>query len=113
MIENANLRRWVEALEKARESSKNPKQIAYLIKLSSKPKRSRPSVNLDKLQRYAKDNDTIIVPGKVLGSGSISKKITLAAIDYSEGAEAKLKDANCKVVKVEEVIGNKSARIII
>ncbi len=112
-IEKSNLKAWLSSVEGAKAGSKNPKFIDYIIKLSSRPRRSRPSVNLSKLDRLAKDNESIIVPGKVLGSGSISKKISIAAVDFSEGAVEKLRNAKCNVVKVDELLANKSSRIII
>ena len=51
-----------------------------------KPKKNWAEANLSKLERYAKDGETIIVPGKVLAAGEISKKITVAAYSFSEAA---------------------------
>ena len=48
-----------------------------------KPKRNWAEANLSKLERYAQDGETIVVPGKVLAAGNISKKITVAAYDFS------------------------------
>ena len=49
-----------------------------------KPKRNWAEANLSKLERYAQDGETIVVPGKVLAAGNISKKITVAAYDFSD-----------------------------
>lgn len=57
-----------------------------------KPTRRRRSVNLSKIDRYSKENETILVPGKVLGTGSVSKNITIAAYQFSESAKKKLKN---------------------
>jgi ribosomal protein L18E len=62
-----------------------------IAKELEKPTRRRRSVNLSKIDRYSKDNETIIVPGKVLGSGALSKNITIAAFQFSESAKKKLK----------------------
>ena len=40
-----------------------------------KPTRIRREVNIYKLDKYCKDNETVIVPGKVLGMGDLTKKI--------------------------------------
>ena len=112
-IENTNVGRWVDSLEKARSGPRNPKFVAYLLRLSTKPKRQRASVNLSKLDRLAKDSDSIIVPGKVLGSGNISKKIKVAAIDFSGSAAEKLVAAKCEIASIDELLADKSARIII
>ncbi len=112
-IENTKIGGWVKTLETARSGSKNPKKLSYLIRLASKPKRIRPSVNLDKIDRLTKENESIIVPGKVLGGGSMTKKISICAIDFTDSAMQKLKDAKCSVMKLEDAINDKNARIII
>ena len=65
-----------------------------------KPTRKRRSVNLSKINRHSKDNETILVPGKVLGTGTVTKNITIAAFQFSESAKNKLK--NC--MNIQELI---------
>ena len=55
-----------------------------------KPTRQRRVVNISRIQRYAKDNETIIVPGKVLSSGEISKKVNVTALSFSDKAKQKI-----------------------
>lgn len=57
-----------------------------------KPTRKHAAVNLYKINKFAKDNETIVVPGKVLGVGEISKNINVAAYRFSDSAKAKLKN---------------------
>ena len=64
---------------------------AIALKLE-KSSRQRISVNISKIDRYSKDNETIIVPGKVLGTGSLTKKVIVSAFQFSESAKKKLKD---------------------
>ena len=68
-----------------------------------KPKRNWAEANLSKLERYAKDGETIIVPGKVLAAGSISKKITVAAFSFSEAAAKAIVEAGGKTLTLEEL----------
>ncbi len=112
-IENTKISRWIDTLSKSRQTAKNKKLMAYLLKLSSKPKRQRVSVNLSKLDRMAAENEFIVVPGKVLGSGDIKKSINISAIDFSSSALQKLKLSKCKVVELSEVVSKGGARIII
>lgn len=63
-------------------------EVAGII---SKPKRKFVIVNLSKISKYSKDGETIIVPGKILGEGELSHKITLAAVSASEEAKKKVK----------------------
>ena len=68
-----------------------------------KPKRNWAEANLSKLELYAKDGETIIVPGKVLAAGTISKKITVAAYDFSDAAAKAIVAAGGKTMSIEEL----------
>lgn len=46
----------------------------------------------------------IMVPGKVLGSGDIKKKITISAFSFSEQAKEKLKKAGCEIKTIKKEI---------
>ncbi len=52
----------------------------------SRSTRIRRGVNLTRINRYCKDNDIIVVPGKVLGGGELDKKVTVAAWNFSDKA---------------------------
>ncbi|MHA1821894.1 MAG: 50S ribosomal protein L18e [Promethearchaeota archaeon] len=83
----------------------------------SKPARKRPEINLYRLNKITKDNDIIVVPGKILGSGNIEHPLTIGAWKISALAKEKLTKANCKVLKIEELVEKypkgKGVRIII
>ena len=66
--------------------------------------RSRRIVNISRLNRFTKENETVVVPGKVLGSGLIDHKVTVAAFSFSDGAIDKLKKQSCKVMTISELI---------
>jgi large subunit ribosomal protein L18e len=69
-----------------------------------KPSRKRRIVNIYKIDKFAKDNETVIVPGKVLGTGIFNKKITIATYSISEQAKKKLESSGAKVISIEELI---------
>ena len=69
-----------------------------------RPARNRRIVNLSRINRFTKDNDTIVVPGKVLGSGAIDHKVTVAAFAFSDGAVEKLRKKNCDVMSISELM---------
>jgi len=75
--------------------------IAHLI---SYPRRKQISKNLDEIDKEGKEGDTIVVPGKVLGQGNVSKRIRIAAVAFSEQAREKLKAKKCEVVSIKEEI---------
>jgi len=70
----------------------------------AKPRRLYAEVNLSKIQKYANENETIVVPGKVLGTGSIDKAVTVAALSFSETAKRKIEEAGGKCLTIEELI---------
>ena len=104
-----------KAIEDANVSAtdKNRKRSDYIVRLMSKPKRQRVSVNLAKLEKLANSGENVIVPGKVLGRGSMTKKINVAAVVYSGDAEKKLKEAGCTVIGIKEMLKKDNVRIII
>ncbi|MGM0591559.1 MAG: 50S ribosomal protein L18e [Halobacteriota archaeon] len=55
-----------------------------------KPRRTHAEVNLGRIERYAEEDETVVVPGKVLGSGVLQKNVTVAAVDFSATARKKI-----------------------
>ena len=76
------------------------KRIAECLEKST---RKRRIVNLSKLARYTKENDNIIVPGKVLASGEINHKLTVGAYQFSKEAKSKL-EKNSRCLTIEELM---------
>ncbi len=69
--------------------NKNWVEIASIL---SGPRRKRANLNLEEINKQVKDGEKIILPGKVLSSGNITKKIKLSALNFSEKAIEKLKE---------------------
>ncbi len=69
----------------------------------SRPRRQRAEVNLSKLEEFASDDTTIIVPGKVLGSGTVSKKVSVAAFAFSDKARQLIGAAGGKAMSIESL----------
>ena len=70
-----------------------------------KPRRTHAEVNLGRIERYAREDETVVVPGKVLGSGALRKEVTVAAVDFSGTAETKI-DQVGEAVSLEQAIEN-------
>ncbi|PSP61388.1 50S ribosomal protein L18e [Halobacteriales archaeon QH_8_67_36] len=70
-----------------------------------KPRRTHAEVNLGRIERYAREDETVVVPGKVLGSGVLQKDVTVAAVDFSGTAETKI-DKVGEAVSLEQAIEN-------
>lgn len=69
-----------------------------------KPRRTHAEVNLGRIERYAIEDETVIVPGKVLGSGVLQKNVTVAAVDFSRTAETKIERANGTAIHLEQAV---------
>lgn len=52
-----------------------------------KVNRDRAEVNLSDIERVAEEGGTVVVPGKVLGSGYLNKEVTVAAFKASNSAK--------------------------
>jgi large subunit ribosomal protein L18e len=77
-----------------------------LAELALKPTRAKRTLNLSQINKFASDNDVIIVPGKVLGTGSISHKITLCSFSISATGAKKIVESGGKVLDISQIIKN-------
>ena len=68
-----------------------------------KPRRTHAEVNLGRIERYAREDETVVVPGKVLGSGALRKEVTVAAVNYSGTARTKV-DAVGEAISLEQAL---------
>ena len=66
------------------------------------PRKNRASVNVADISRNTEDGSKIIVPGKVLGAGSIDHKVTVAALSFSHGAKAKIIASGGTCLQIDE-----------
>ena len=69
-----------------------------------KPSRQRRVVNISRLNRFTKENETVIVPGKVLGAGSIGHGLVIAALSFSETAKEQIEKAKGKCLTIDELM---------
>jgi large subunit ribosomal protein L18e len=77
----------------------------------SGPSRKRVSINLEKINEFAKEGDIIIIPGKVLSMGEITKKIKIAALGFSGTAKEKILNSKNEAILIsQEIKKNPSAK---
>ena len=69
-----------------------------------KSSRRRVEVNLSRIARASKEGETVVVPGKVLGSGELPHKVRVVAYSFTKSAQRKLKEAKCESVSIEEFL---------
>ena len=65
--------------------------------------RHRSEVNLSRVSRHAKEGETVVVPGVLLGSGDLTKPVTIATYRASAGARAKVERAGGKVLGLRDL----------
>lgn len=108
---NENLRGLIISLNQVSRKLKIPlwKRIAEEL---SRPTRSRRSVNIQKIEKHSKDGETVIVPGKVLGTGDLTKKVKVAAFRFSDSAKLKIKSPMTIEQLLKENPKGKGVRII-
>ena len=70
----------------------------------SRPSRKAFKVNLNRIEKYAKPKETVLVPGVVLGSGEITKAHKIVALRFSESAKQKIEAAGGKCVLIEDYV---------
>jgi large subunit ribosomal protein L18e len=80
-----------------------------------KPSRKRACVNIFKLNEIAKTcgEKVLIVPGKVLASGDLEKKIEVACLNCSATAKRKIESMKGKVIELKEIIGISPNKMVI
>ena len=67
-------------------------------------KRRRIAVNLSRLNRHTKTKETVVVPGKVLGAGTLNHPVTVAAFSFSTQAKLKITQAKGKCLSIIELM---------
>ena len=98
-----NTRALINALKKS--STKNDagiwKRVAELL---SRPTRKRTAVNVGKIGRHTNAGDIVVVPGKVLGSGNLPHKVTVAALNASASARSVIVGAGGSLITIDELL---------
>jgi len=103
-------------IEKQLEKKTNPELIRTIIEAKKKknwnevaailsgPRNKKIGINLNRINDEVKEGDIIVVPGKVLSQGEITKKIKIAALNFSEKAREKILKAKGEISDISEEI---------
>lgn len=94
----------VETINLARKN-KNWFSLAHFL---SGSKRYFASVNLSEIDAKTTAGDTVIIPGKVLSSGNLSKKVRICSLSISAEALQKLKSTKSEYVTIADEIKKNS-----
>ena len=76
--------------------------ILFLLSACTLSRQTQSKLYLQALEN--KPYDVIIVPGKVLSVGTLSKNITIAALQFSADAQRKIVDAKGKIMTIPELL---------
>ena len=100
---NQTVLHMVKDLKQA--SKKNDAPIwSKLASLALKTSSSKRVVNLTKINNLTKDGDIIFVPGKILGTGNLSHKITLSSFSMSTTAANKIIQSGGNIMVYSDMI---------
>lgn len=72
-----------------------------------RPRHQTNPVNVGHLERLVAGEEIVVVPGKLLADGAISKPITVAAFQCSPAARSKIQAAGGTVLTIHELIKSK------
>ncbi len=70
----------------------------------AKTRSQRVIVNLSNINRNTEKADMVVVPGKVLASGTLDHAVTVAAFEASQQAIAKIEAAKSKYITIQELL---------
>lgn len=100
---NSTLVKTIADLKEASRKNEAPLWRSIATRLEG-PSRNWPSVNISKLEYNIDKNGKAIIPGKLMGTGIITKKMTVAAYSFTTSAKDKIQSAGGKCLTYNELI---------
>ena len=97
---NPNTVNLIKSLTKQSSAENAPIWKAVANDLS-RANRKNKEVNVYHIAKNTAEDDTIVVPTKVLGEGNIEHSVTVAAFKFSAEAEEKITAAGGKCLKID------------
>lgn len=95
--------------ETIKTAMKNEKWLPVARVLSG-PTRKQTSLNLYEIDERTKAGDSVLVLGKVLSQGELTKKIVICGLSASEKAKQKIKESKSEFVYlIDEIKKNQKA----
>jgi large subunit ribosomal protein L18e len=101
--ENPELRHVLLELRRAAKAHDAPIWQSVAERLA-RPRHQILPINVGNIERIVAAQETVVVPGKLLAEGAVSKPVTVAAFQYSKGARAKIQTAGGKVLTIHELL---------
>ena len=100
---NPILKALIEDL-KRKSIEKQSNFLKDIVEKLNKPRRQRVEVNIAHIERFTEKNETIIIPGVVVGYGELTKPITVSAWRFSKPAKQKIEKIKGKAISIEELV---------
>jgi large subunit ribosomal protein L18e len=102
-ISNPELVETIRFLKvKARENKSRLWEVA--AEDLSKPHRSRAVLDLNHISRASVAELAVLVPGKVLGSGSLRHPVIIGAFEFSQSAKSKIQRAGGECIGIKDFV---------
>ncbi|MFL6494293.1 MAG: 50S ribosomal protein L18e [Nitrososphaera sp.] len=105
-------------IRKLRDAFKNSKAPIWraLEEELAGSRANRREINLNRLAQITKPDEVVVIPGKVLGTGSLGHRLTICPLSISEGAAKKIKESGGRIMTFHDLIDDqpegKGVRII-
>jgi large subunit ribosomal protein L18e len=103
---NPELLRVIRDLRRAARTHDAPIWASVADGLERSRHPSRP-VSVGHLDRVVAAEATVVVPGKVLSDGSLTKRLTVGAFSYSTGAKSKIHAAGGTALSLHDLLKSK------
>ena len=100
---NSELVKTIDELREASRENDAPIWKSIAKKLEG-PSRNWPVVNISKLEYNLSKNGKAVIPGKMMGSGTLSKKVTVSAYSFTKSAVEKIEGAGGKCMIYNDFI---------
>jgi len=100
---NPLLRSAAVMLERASKAKKAP-IWDKASKMLAAPTQLRVEVNVGRISRIAGKDSALFIPGKVLGTGLVDKKLVVGAFSFSASAKKKIESSGGSAMTVEQFL---------
>ena len=92
-------------------SAKKNNEWLGVAEILSGPRKKWININLGEIDKKIQDGEKVIISGKVLSQGEITKKIKIIALDFSDKAREKLLKSKREISSIiEEIQKNPEAK---
>lgn len=79
-------------------------------KILSKSISRKPNVNVGKIDKLTNKDAIVLIPGKVLGGGTVSHSIIIGAYSFTKSAELKIQNAGGKALSIPKFLEEYSTK---